>query len=142
MTDLFSKWVEAFPIKKTDSLTLAKVLVDEIVCRYGTPTTLHSDQRANLCSDVIEKLCELLSIRRTQTSAYHPQGNGQVERMNRTLKDMLAKMVNDNQTNWDTELKKAVFAYRISINETTGFTPFLVNFGRSPRLCYVGAAHY
>ena len=134
VTDLFSKWVEAFPIKKTDSLTLAKVLVDEIVCRYGTPTTLHSDQGANLCSDVIEKLCELLSIRRTQTSAYHPQGNGQVERMNRTLKDMLAKMVNDNQTNWDTELQKAVFAYRISINETTGFTPFLVNFGRSPRL--------
>ena len=81
------------------------------------------------------KLCTTLGITRTRTSAYHPQGNGQVERMNRTLKDMLAKMLDNYQRNWDTQLQKAVFAYRVSINETTGFTPlFQVNFGRSPKL--------
>jgi len=48
ITDLFSKWVEAFPIKLTDSETLAQILVDEVICRYGVPSYLHSDQGANL----------------------------------------------------------------------------------------------
>ena len=43
ITDMFSKWVEAFPLRVTDSETLAKVLVDEVVCRYGVPLTLHSE---------------------------------------------------------------------------------------------------
>ena len=57
VTDLFSKWVEAFPLVTTDSVTLAKVLVEEVVCRYGVPQYLHSDQGANLVSDVIQSLC-------------------------------------------------------------------------------------
>ena len=126
--------MEAFPLKATDSETLATVLMDEVICRYGVPVSLHSDQGANLCSQIIDKLCATLGIIRTRASAYHPQGNRQVERMNRTLKDMLAKMVDENQRNWDRMLQKAVFAYRVSINESTGFTPYSVNFGRSPRL--------
>lgn len=128
------KWVEAFPLQRVDSETLATILVDEIVCRYGVPTHLHSDQGANLCSQIIDKICSILGISRTRMSAYHPQGNGQVERFNRTLKDMLAKSIQENQRNWDVELQKALFAYRVSINESTGFSPFLANFGRSPQL--------
>ena len=71
VTDLFTKWVEAFPLAKTDSVTLAKVLVNEIVCRYGVPRYLHSDQGANLVSEVIKSLCATLGINRTQTTAYH-----------------------------------------------------------------------
>ena len=134
ITDLFTKWVEAFPLRTVDSETLATVFVDEVVCRYGVPTHLHSDQGANLCGQVIDKMCQILGISRTQTSAYHPQGNGQVERLNRTLKDMLAKSIHQDQRNWDRELQKVLFAYRVSINESTGYTPFLATFGRSPQL--------
>ena len=105
VTDLFSKWVEAFPLKSTDSLTLARVLVDEIVCRYGVPHYLHSDQGANFVSTVIQSLCSKLGIKRTQTTPYHPQGNGQVERFNRTLEAMLSKVVADNQKDWDEHLQ-------------------------------------
>ena len=91
VTDIFSKWVEAFPIRATDTETLATILVDEIVCRYGVPSTLHSDRGANLTSKVISALCECLGIRRTQTTAYHTQGNGPVERFNRTLEAMLSR---------------------------------------------------
>ena len=101
VTDLFSKWTEAFPLKTTDSETLAKVLIDEIICRYGMPSTLHSDQGANLTSNLISSLCKNLGIARTQTSAYHPQGNAQVEQFNRTLEAMLAKTISDNQRDWD-----------------------------------------
>ena len=74
--------------------TLAKVLTDEIICRYGVPMTLHSDQGANLANQVISSLCKHLGIDRTQTMAYHPKGNG-VERFNCTLEAMLTKLVNE-----------------------------------------------
>lgn len=95
VTDLFTKWVEAFPLSSTTSTTLATVLVDEIVCRYGVPSYLHSDQGANLCSEVVVCLCNLLGIHKTRTSAYHPQCNGQVERFNRTVESMLANVSQD-----------------------------------------------
>ena len=71
VTDLFSKWVEAFPLKATDGETLATVLMDEVISRYGMPVSLHSDQGANLCSQVIDKLCTTLGITHTRASAYH-----------------------------------------------------------------------
>ena len=134
VTDLFTKWVEAFPIHDTTSSTLATVLVDQFITRYGVPVVLHSDQGANLCSEVIKAICKLLGMDKTRTSAYHPQGNGQVERFNRTLEAMLAKNVKDNQRDWDQWLQKVLFAYRTSLHETTGFTPFHLVFGRTPNL--------
>ena len=111
VTDLFSKWVEAFPVKAIDTETLASLLVDEIVCRYGVPSYLHSDQGANLTSNLMAALCKQLGTTQTRTSAYDPQGNGQVERFNRTLESMLAKVVSDHQTDWDTHLPQGLFAY-------------------------------
>ena len=134
VTDLFTKWVEAFPLKDTTTNTLATILLNEIVCRYGVPTSLHSDQGANLCSSVIHSLCQMLGITNTRTSAYHPQGNGQVERFNRTVEAMLSKMVNENQHDWDSQLPKALFAYRTAVHEVTKFSPFHLTFARSPQL--------
>ena len=134
VTDLFSKWTEAFPLKTTDSETLARVLIDEVIFRYGIPSSLHSDQGANLTSNLISSLCWNLGITQTRTSAYHPQGNAQVERFNRTLEAMLAKTVSDNQKDWDQHIPKLMFAYRTTVHESTGYTPFHVTFGRSPML--------
>ena len=90
VTDLFSKWVEAFPVQSTDTETLASLLVTKIICRYGVPSYLHSDQGANLTSNLMAAVCKHLGIAQMQTSAYHPQ---QVERFNRTLlESMLAKV--------------------------------------------------
>ncbi|KAL5468889.1 hypothetical protein EMCRGX_G030034 [Ephydatia muelleri] len=78
VTDVFSKWVEAFAIPSTGAEVIADKLVKEVICRYGVPEGLHSDQGANLRGEVVQKICDKLGIHRTQTSAYHPQGNGQV----------------------------------------------------------------
>ena len=131
ITDLFSKWVDAFPLSSTNSVTLAEILTDTVICRYGVPEVIHSDQGANFVSEVIQTLCLNLGLTRTQTTAYHPQGNGQVERFNRTLESMLSKVVWENQRNWDENLQKVLFAY---VHDSTGYTPFLVMFGRSPNL--------
>ena len=139
VTDLFTKWVEAFPLRSTESTTLATVLVDEIVCPYWVPTNIHSDQGANFTSAVIKHLCSLLGIGRTkstlgrtQTTAYHPQGNWQVERFNRTLEAMLAKVVQINQRDWDVHLPKVLFAYCTAVHKATLFTPYHLVFGCSP----------
>jgi len=129
ITDMFSKWVEAFPFRVTDSETLAKILVDEVICHYGVPVSLHSDQGSNLNSEVITSLCKQLGIERARTTAYHPQGNGQVERFNHTLESMLSKVVSDNQKDWDIHLPKVLFAYRTSIHESTGFPISLLIMG-------------
>ena len=134
VTDLFTKWVEAFPLVDTTATTLATTLMNEVVCRYGVPAYLHSDQGANLCSTVVQELCRLLGIHRTRTSAYHLEGNGQVERMNHTVENMLAKVIAEDQQNWDLYLPKVLLAYRTSIHEVTGFTPYHLVFGQSPQL--------
>ena len=126
--------MEAFTLQNTLSTTLATVLVDEVICHYGVPSYLHSDQGANLCSEVIQSVCKLLGIQRTRTSAYHPQCNSLVECFNRTVEAILAKMTQDNQKDWDCHLPKALFVYRSSIHESMGFTPYHLNFGRSPCL--------
>jgi len=79
-------------------------------------------------------LCKRLNIQQTRTSAYHPQGNGQVERFNHTLEAMLATVINDHQTDWDIHLPKLLFAYRTAIHAVTGFSPFHIIFGHSPTL--------
>ena len=101
MTDLLSKWTEAFPLKSADSETLAKVLTDKVIFRYGIPSSLHSDQDTNLTSNLISSLCQNLGITQTRTCAYHPQGNAQVKQFNCTLEAMLAKTISDNQKDWD-----------------------------------------
>ena len=108
--DLFTKWVEVFPLVNTTAHTLATILMNEIVCCYGVPAYLHSDQCANLRSAVIQEFYKLLGIQTTRTSAYHPERNGQVERFNRTLKAMLAKMIDGgDQQNWDIYLPKVYY---------------------------------
>ena len=56
ITDLFTKWVEAFPLKDATTNTLVTIMLNEIVCRYGVLSSLHSDQGASLCSGVIQSL--------------------------------------------------------------------------------------
>ena len=93
------------------------------------PRVLHSDQSANLNSQVIVALCKLLGINKIRTTACHPQANGQVQRFNRTLEATLSKVVSENQKDWDSHIPKALFAYRTAFHESSGDSLFLVNFG-------------
>ena len=68
-----------------EAITVAKCLVNGFICRFGVPEQLHSDQGRNFESKVIKNVCDLLQIRKTRMSPYHPQSDGLVERFNRTL---------------------------------------------------------
>lgn len=109
---------------------IAKVLVEEWVCRFGAPRTVHSDQGRSFESNVFRELCRLLNIYKTRTSPYHPQSDGLIERFNRTLLAMLSLFVEANQSNWDVLLPYVMMAYRSSVHASTGFSPYKVLFGR------------
>lgn len=128
--DYFSKWTEAFPLPNQEAETVAKLLVEQWVCRLGAPRVIHTDQGRNFESKLFTEVCRLLNIHKTRTSAYHPQSDGMIERFNRTLAFMLSFFVDDNQTNWDTLLPYVMMAYRSSVHSSTGFTPYKVVFGQ------------
>lgn len=125
VSDYFSKWTEAFPLTNQEAQTVACVLVEEWICWFGTPRSIHSDQGRNFESTLFKELCRLLDMSKTRSSPYHPQSNGLVERFNRTLLSMLSLFVNENQTNWD-----CLLPYRSSVHASTGFTPYKILFGQ------------
>ena len=131
MTDLFSKWVEAVPLPNQEADTVTKAFVIEWVCRAGTPTYLLSDRGANFLSKTMLSSLKLLDIFKINTTAYTPHTNGQTERFNGTLCEMLTHYVNHKQTDWDIWIPYCLFAYRSSIHSTTGESPFYLHLGRN-----------
>ena len=76
----------------------------------------------------------IMGIKKSRTTAYHPQGDGQVERQNRTLQEIIANFVSANQSDWDQWVDQAVFAYNTSVHASTGFSPYELVFGCPPRM--------
>ena len=132
--DYFSKWKEAYPMPNMEATTIANLLVNEFICRFGVPECLHTDQGRNFEASLIEEMCRLLGIHKTRTTPYHPQSDGLIERFNRTLLSMLSIAAREDEHNWDLKLPTLLFAYRTSVRETTGETPSLLMLGREARL--------
>ena len=131
--DYLTKWIEAFPVPDQTAETIAKLLVEKIVCVHGVLEQLLSDRGANFLSDLVLEVCSLLSIEKLNTSGYHPQTDGQVEKFNSTLISMISKS-STRSDDWDEWLPFLLFAYRVSAQESTKESPFYLLFGRNPHL--------
>ena len=130
VTDLFTKWTEAYPLPDQEAKTIAVTFVNEFVCRFGVPIQIITDQGSNFESHLFKEMCDFLQIDKTRTSAYRPQANGSVERFNRTLATMLAIFCQQKQNSWDVFLPQVMLAYRASPHSTTGKSPNLLTLGR------------
>ena len=134
MTDVFSKFTQAVPTRDQRASTVAGVLVREWFYRFGVPSRIHSDQGRNFESMLIQQLCSLYGIQKTHTTPYHPQGNGQCERFNRTLHGLLQTLPPDKKPDWPNYLPHVTFCYNTTTHQTTGESPHLLMFGQEPSL--------
>ena len=93
----FSKYTEAYALPDHTAQTVARVVVEQWICRYGVPRIIHSDQIRGFESHLFTEMCRLLDIDKTKTCPYRPQSDGMIERFNRTVAQMLATFVKGNR---------------------------------------------
>jgi transposase InsO family protein len=134
ITDYFSKWVEAVALSDIEAATVARAFIDHFVTRFGVPAQIHTDQGKQFEAKLFQEMCAILGADKTRTTPYWPQSDGFVERMNRTLEDLLSKMVQKNQRDWDMCLQIAMLAYRSSVQESTGYSPAQMMYGMEVNL--------
>lgn len=113
-----------------EAKTVAETFVTQFIARFGAPLLVHTDQGRNFEAKLFKEMCSLLGIKKTRTTAFHPQGNGMVERMNKTIGTMITSFVSENQKTWDEHLAVLMMAYRSSPHESTGMTPNELMLGR------------
>ncbi|KAL6465795.1 hypothetical protein MHYP_G00259280 [Metynnis hypsauchen] len=134
MTDIFTKYTQAVPTKDQRASTVAQALVQNWFHRFGPPDRIHSDQGRNFESALIQQLCKLYGVQKSRSTPHHPQGNGQCERFNRTLHDLLRTLPVGQKKHWPRHLPQLTSAYNITPHQTTGRTPYFLMFGCHPRL--------
>ena len=134
LIDHATKFVIAKATKDGSAKTAARIIFEELICKYGAPKELWSDRGKPFIGEVCNYLTELFEIKQKFTSGYHPQTNGLTERFNRTIIDELAKTVNDSKDDWVELLPAKVFAYNTSVHKATGYTPFELLHTFTPRL--------
>ena len=132
-TDHFSKWTEATAVPDKSAKSTAKFLYS-VICRLGCMDILISDQGREFVNIVIDNLMKQFQTDHRIASAYHPQTNGQRERDNRTLKETLSKLVNEQGNDWDQFIPGVLLAYHTSVHGSTKCTPFEIMYGRKAKL--------
>ena len=129
-SNYFTKWPGAIPLPDQTATRITTELT-KFFSRFGLPDVIHSDQGRNFKSTVLRQTLEAFGIAKSCTTAYHPQGDGMAERLNRSLLQMLRAFV-EKQDDWEHYLPLVLYAYRMSIHSSTGVTPFLLMFDRVP----------
>nr|XP_027093762.1 protein NYNRIN-like [Coffea arabica] len=127
--DYFTKWVEAEPLGTISSRSIQKFLWKGIICRFGIPRALVSDNGRQFADRSLQEWCTELGIQQHFTSVGHPQANGQVENVNRTILHGLKTRIESARTGWLDELPTILWAYRTTPRTATQETPFALAYG-------------
>lgn len=127
--DYQSRWPIAVAAKSANTDTLVMFLLNHVVAQFGVPSQIISDRGSIFTDQVVARLFETLGVRHNTTTAYRPQANGRVERMHRSLKNLLAKLTTDNHRAWPDHLWKALLALRTTRNAITHYAPAEIVYG-------------
>ena len=140
-----TKWPEVYTAQDQSAFIVACLLAKEFIPRYGTPKELLSDCGGCFLANLMMELYQLLGVQKLNTTAYHPQSDGLVERFNCTLLNMLAKSAADDKREWDIRLPYGLFAYRTSPQKSTRYSPYYLLYGCEtalPTVVGVGATDH
>jgi len=130
-TEYLSKWPVAQPLKDIKASTVAEFFHDSIICQYGAPKIILTDQGSSFNNEMFNALCGVMEVKHKLSAAYHPQTNGLTERFNKTLCQTIARYIEQyKEREWDTFIQSALFAYRTREQSTTKYNPFFLMYGK------------
>ncbi|GJS41732.1 reverse transcriptase domain-containing protein [Tanacetum coccineum] len=127
--DYFTKWIEAKPVATITGAQVKKFVYDNIVCKFGLPGEIISDNGKQFRDNPFKDWCEKLCIRQCFASVKHPQANGLVERENRSLDEGIKARLEERSKNWMEEILHVLWAHRTMIKSSNGETPFSLTYG-------------
>lgn len=132
-TDAFSKWVFARPCRDITTSTVIDFMEEAIISVHGQPKNIITDRGVQFRSKEWGRFLEKTGIKHKMTASYHPQANGMDERVNGTIMRILLAYIDRFQDRWDDQIRWAVFLYNTTVHNSTGFTPYHIMFGLTPR---------
>jgi len=131
--DYFSKNLEMRALKTKSAREVAQFIYEDIICRWGSPDVIITDQGRDFCNAINDELMERAHCKHRITSSYHPQSNGLVERQNRTTTNFLLKNM-DCQDDWVDMIPTMMGSHRHTVHSTTNIEPSAILLGRKPTL--------
>ena len=134
ITDHYSRFAQAVKTSNQTSLTTAQAAYNHFFSKYGFPEKIVTDQGTNFESYLFKDLCKVANITKLRTTSYHPQSNGNSERFNSTLINMIKTLEYEQKVKWTTHLNTLCSAYNSTVHSSTGFSPHWLMMGRKPRL--------
>lgn len=130
MIDQFTKWLELAALPKQDAESCAYQFLVHFVTTFGCPLEVHTDQGRNFDSNLFKAMCSVLEISKTRTTPYHPCSNGQIERYNQVVVQMVRCFLEGQNREWDKHLPFLAMALHATVQRQTGFTPNMLMLGR------------
>ncbi|XP_049356393.1 uncharacterized protein LOC125821006 [Solanum verrucosum] len=128
-TDYFSKWAEAVALKEVKKENVANFIRVNIIYRFGIPSYILTDNGKPFTNKLMDKICDLFGFKQRNSSMYYAAANGLAEAFNKTLCNLLKKVVSKSKRDWHDRMEEALWAYRTTHRTPTQATPYSLVFG-------------
>ncbi len=132
--DHLSGYCECYPLPDKTNQSVWNAFEHQFVPRHGYPESLITDNGKEFVANEWRRYLHDTGVNHVRITPQNPKANGRVERFNRTIKHMLAKLINNRQSDWETKLAAALTAHRSTVSDVTGYTPHFLVYARHPRL--------
>ena len=129
VTDHFTRYAQCYVTRNQTALTVANELVNKYFTNYGWPDKILTDRGTSFENELFHEICQMAQIKKLRTGSYRPQTNGQCERFNKTLLNMLGTLPNDAKKCWQDWVPTLTHAYNCTTSKTTGFSPYYLIYG-------------